>query len=124
MTLQVVPLPGVGAIIAGIKNPHTPLLKHGIAQLTLIFFGSWPLIVPGAAGLIWAIVDAVAIANHAVNPAAWSAPRADAAPETLDVRREAKQASRDAKRTKKAAHQADKAAEKQAADRARRTGEE
>ena len=45
IVLQVFP-PGVGAIIAGSKNPHSRYLGRGIAQLALVVFGSWPLIVP------------------------------------------------------------------------------
>lgn len=71
--LQVVP-PGLGAIIAGHKNPHTKMRARGIAQLTLVVFGSWPLIIPGAAGLLWAWWDASQIARTAVPPGPLSEP--------------------------------------------------
>lgn len=71
--LQIVP-PGVGAIIAGAKNPHTGWLGRGIAQLVLVVFGSWPLLIPGAIGLIWAWTDAVRIARTSVPPGPMSRP--------------------------------------------------
>lgn len=61
VVLNVLPLPGVGAAILGWRNPHTRLLQHGLLQLTLVLFGSWPLVVPGVAGLAWAAYDAVRI---------------------------------------------------------------
>lgn len=93
VALQVVPLPGLGAIIAGQRNPHTRLRARGIAQATLVVFGSWPLILPGAAGLAWAVWDAVRIAQWSQPPDAWSEPAPDADPETVDEgarRREAR----------------------------------
>ncbi len=99
VTLQVFPLPGVGAIIAGIRNPHSGLLGRGIAQTALIVFGSYPLLIPGAAGLGWAIVDAIRIGKFAESPAAWSEPTPDADPETVSQTREQKQAARNARRT-------------------------
>lgn len=70
--LNVFPLPGLGAILAGARNPHTRLLSHGIAQLLLVVFGSWPLIVPGAIGLAWAIWTATQIHQYARPPPPWS----------------------------------------------------
>jgi hypothetical protein len=61
LALNLVPLPGLGAAIAGWRNPHTRLLRNGLMQLTLVVLGSWPLIVPGAIGLAWAVWDAVRI---------------------------------------------------------------
>lgn len=84
--LQVVP-PGVGATIAGAKNPHSRYLGRGIAQLALVLFGSWPLLIPGAVGLIWAWTDAYRIATQAVPPGAMSRPTPDADPETLPAKR-------------------------------------
>jgi hypothetical protein len=45
----------------GWRNPHTRLLRNGFVQALLVVTGSWPLVVPGAVGLAWAIVDAVRI---------------------------------------------------------------
>jgi hypothetical protein len=59
--LNVVPLPGAGAVWVGWRNPHTRLLRRGILQMVLVVFGAWPLIVPGAIGLAWAVWDAVRI---------------------------------------------------------------
>ncbi len=116
--LQIVPLPGVGAIIAGIKNPHSGLTKRGIAQLALVVFGSWPLILPGAAGLIWAIVDAVRIARWSQNTPPWSFPTRDADPETLSPtaaqRRAARQARREDKRRAAVKRRDERAEAKQA----------
>ncbi len=56
--LNVVPIPGVGAMMAGWRNPHTSLRWRGLAQFLLVVFGSWPLIIPGVAGFLWAIYDA------------------------------------------------------------------
>lgn len=61
--LNVLPLPGLGAIVVGRRNAHTKLLRNGILQTVLVIFGSWPLVVPGALGFGWAIVDAVRIAR-------------------------------------------------------------
>lgn len=74
VTLQVLPLPGLGAVIAGHKNPHTKLRARGIAQLSLVVFGSWPLIIPGAAGVVWAWWDAFVMARTAVAPGPMSQP--------------------------------------------------
>lgn len=60
--LNVVP-PGVGAMVVGWRNPHTRLLRNGALQLGLVAFGAWPLVLPGAVGMAWAIVDAVRIAK-------------------------------------------------------------
>lgn len=65
-TLNVVPLPGVGALVVGARNPHTRLAAHGAAQALLVVFGTWPLVLPGLAGLTWAIFDAVQIARAEV----------------------------------------------------------
>ncbi|HEX2066523.1 MAG TPA: hypothetical protein VHI93_06905 [Candidatus Thermoplasmatota archaeon] len=59
--LNVLPLPGAGAIAAGWRNPHTRLLARGAAQVALVAFGSYPLILPGVAGLAWAVADGVRI---------------------------------------------------------------
>ena len=56
--LNVLPLPGLGAIVVGARNPHTRLLRNGSLQLTLVVLGSWPLVLPGLAGLAWAGWDA------------------------------------------------------------------
>lgn len=101
--LQVVPLPGLGAILAGTKNPHSRLLGRGAAQMTLVVLGSWPLIIPGAIGLLWAIWDAVRIAQNARPAPAWSEPTPDADPSTLRPTREEKRAARQARRTEKQA---------------------
>lgn len=61
--LTLLPLPGVGAAILGWRNPHTRLLQRGLLQAALVLFGSWPLVVPGAIGLAWAVWDAVRIAQ-------------------------------------------------------------
>jgi len=65
--LQVVP-PGLGAVVAGWRNPHTRLLARGGAQLVLFVFGAYPLVLPGAVGLAWAVWDAVRIAQAALVP--------------------------------------------------------
>lgn len=112
IVLQVVPVPGVGAIIAGIKNPHSGLRGRGIAQAALVVFGSWPLIIPGAAGLIWAIVDAVRIGRWAEAAPSWSYPTEDADPDTLTPTRAERQAAKQAERAeRKAAKQAARDAE-------------
>lgn len=118
VVLQVVPIPGVGAIIAGARNPHSRLLGRGISQAVLVVFGSWPLIIPGAIGLVWAIWDATRIAK-AVPPPEWSEPTPDADPETLVV--DEKQAARQARRAQKQAERARRKAEREAA---REGGEE
>ena len=61
--LNVVPLPGLGALLAGWRNPHTRLRRNGSLQMALAVFGSWPLVVPGAVGLAWAAWDSVRIAQ-------------------------------------------------------------
>ncbi|HUR61906.1 MAG TPA: hypothetical protein VM286_06030 [Candidatus Thermoplasmatota archaeon] len=59
--LNFLPIPGVGAMLAGWRNPHSRLLPRGAAQALLVVFGTYPLIVPGAVGLAWAILDGVRI---------------------------------------------------------------
>ena len=81
IVLQV--LPGVGAIVAGSKNPHSRYLGRGVAQLVLVVFGAWPLIIPGAVGLTWAWFDAYRIGRDARPPGPMSRPTPDADPETL-----------------------------------------
>ena len=61
--LNVVPLPGLGGLLAGWRNAHTTLRRNGALQMALVVFGAWPLIVPGAIGLAWAIWDTVRIAQ-------------------------------------------------------------
>jgi hypothetical protein len=61
--LNVVPLPGLGALLAGWRNAHTSLRRNGALQMALVVFGAWPLIVPGAIGFGWAVWDAVRIAR-------------------------------------------------------------
>lgn len=68
LVLNVLPLPGVGAALLGWRNPHTGLLRRGLMQLTLVLFGSWPLVVPGAIGLAWAAYDAVRIGQARLLP--------------------------------------------------------
>lgn len=68
VALNVLPLPGVGAILAGHWNPHTKLRGKGIAQLLLVVFGSFPLIVPGAIGLVWACYTSFWMHTHARQP--------------------------------------------------------
>lgn len=75
--LNVLPLPGLGAAILGRRNPHTALLQRGLLQLTLVVFGSWPLVVPGVIGFAWAIWDAVRIGQARLLPLP---PRGAAAP--------------------------------------------
>ncbi|MCA1818843.1 MAG: hypothetical protein ABR562_02855 [Thermoplasmatota archaeon] len=65
--LNVVP-PGVGAIVAGWRNPHSRLLRNGVVQFVLVAFGAWPLVFPGAVGLAWAIWDAVRIGQAQLVP--------------------------------------------------------
>ncbi len=85
IVLQVFP-PGVGAIIAGSKNPHTKYLGRGIAQLVLVLFGSYPLILPGAIGLLWAWYDAIQIGRLSAPPGPMSRPTPDADPATLQAK--------------------------------------
>jgi hypothetical protein len=66
--LNVVPVGGVGAILAGHLNPHTRLRRNGIVQLVLVVFGTWPLVAPGAIGWAWAIWDAVRIGQAQLLP--------------------------------------------------------
>lgn len=66
--LTLFPVPGLGAAFLGWRNPHTRLLRNGLMQAALVLFGSWPLVVPGAAGLAWAIWDAVRIAQARLLP--------------------------------------------------------
>ncbi len=66
--LNVLPIPGVGAMVVGRRNAHTKLLRNGILQCILFVFGSWPLVVPGAIGLGWAIVDAMRIGQAVLIP--------------------------------------------------------
>lgn len=68
--LTLLPWPGLGAAILGWRNPHTRLLQHGLLQATLVLFGSWPLVIPGAIGLAWAIWDAIRIAQAHLLPLA------------------------------------------------------
>ncbi len=114
VTLQVVPIPGVGAMVAGARNPHSGLLGRGIAQASLVVFGSYPLLIPGAIGLGWAIWDAVRIGKFAMEAGPLSEPTEDADPSTVAPSREerladraemkaAKQAQRDAKRQERLA---------------------
>lgn len=101
--LNVLPLPGVGAVWTGIKNPHSRYLWRGVGQIVLVLFGSWPLIVPGAAGLAWAVWDAVQIRRQSVDPPAWSRPAPDAPPESLPEPDSAKRAPRrSGRRTRRA----------------------
>mgnify|MGYP000194527740 CR=1 FL=1 len=81
IVLQVIP--GVGAIVAGAKNPQSRYLGRGIAQFCLVLFGSWPLIIPGAVGVIWAWTDAYRIGRDAMPPGPMSRPTPDADPDTL-----------------------------------------
>ena len=76
--LNVVPVPGTGAILAGWRNPHTHLLRRGILQMVLVIFGAWPLIVPSAIGLAWAVWDAVRIGQARLVPFPPSAQGQDA----------------------------------------------
>lgn len=75
--LNVVPLPGAGAAWVGWRNPHTHLLRRGILQMVLVVFGAWPLIVPGAIGLAWAVWDAVRIGQARLVPLPPAAPGPD-----------------------------------------------
>jgi hypothetical protein len=66
--LNVLPLPGAGAMWAGYRNPHTTLLRNGALQAVLVLFGSYPWILPGAAGFVWACRDAWRIAHAELLP--------------------------------------------------------
>lgn len=66
--LTLLPLPGLGAALLGWRNPHTRLLRNGLLQMTLVLLGSWPLVIPGAIGLAWAIGDAVRITQARLLP--------------------------------------------------------
>ncbi len=70
--LNVLPVPGIGAIVAGWRNPHTRLLRVGIAQAVLVLFGTWPLIFPGIAGFAWAAWTAYTIQRDARPPPPYS----------------------------------------------------
>ncbi|HUR63090.1 MAG TPA: hypothetical protein VM241_01270 [Candidatus Thermoplasmatota archaeon] len=74
--LNLVPVPGVGALVAGWRNPHSRLAARGASQAALVLLGSYPLVVPGAVGLAWAVLDAVRIlqADLAPLPPATAAP--------------------------------------------------
>lgn len=61
--LNAIPLPGLGALVAGFRNPHTTLRRNGALQMTLVLLGSYPVIIPGAIGFAWAVFDAVRIMN-------------------------------------------------------------
>jgi hypothetical protein len=61
--LNVVPLPGLGAVLAGWRNAHTTLRRNGALQMALVVFGAWPLVIPGIIGLTWAVWDTVRIAQ-------------------------------------------------------------
>ena len=80
--LNVLPLPGLGAILAGWRNAHTTLRRNGLMQLVLVVFGSWPLVLPGAFGLLWAIWDAVRIGQARIRM-----PRPEADPPGPQARR-------------------------------------
>ena len=67
--LNILPLPGLGATLAGWRNAHTNLRRNGLLQMTLVVFGSFPLIIPGAIGFVWAIVDGVRILQSRALPA-------------------------------------------------------
>lgn len=73
--LNVLPLPGLGAVLAGGRNAHTNLRRNGVLQMALVVFGSWPLVVPGAIGLAWAVWTAVRIGQARIRM-----PPADAPP--------------------------------------------
>jgi hypothetical protein len=72
--LNVLPLPGLGAVLAGWRNAHTTLRRNGILQMVLVVFGSWPLVVPGAIGLGWAVWDAVRIGQARIRMPPRNAP--------------------------------------------------
>lgn len=78
--LNVLPLPGLGALLAGWRNPHTDLRRNGALQL-LLLAGAYPWIVPGLAALVWGTYDALRIAKaDLVPPEARAAPRVPAEP--------------------------------------------
>ena len=77
--LNLVPLPGTGALLAGWRNAHTTLRRNGALQLALVVLGSWPLILPGAAGFLWAAWDTIRIAHADLGPLPPKAPAASAA---------------------------------------------
>ena len=87
--LNVLPLPGLGAVLAGWRNAHTPLRRDGFLQMALVVFGAWPLIVPGAIGFAWAIWTAVRIGQARIRmpPANAPPPEQAAPPETKASRR-------------------------------------
>lgn len=111
VVLEVFPLPGVGAVVAGVKNPHSGLAGRGLAQLALVLFGSYPLLVPGAVGLAWAVYDAVRIGRFARPPGPRSVPTPDAPPETVSPtrqRRAEREGVREAKRAQREARRAER----------------
>lgn len=116
VVLQVVPLPGLGAIIAGNRNPHSGLTGRGVAQLALVVFGSYPLLVPGAVGLAWAVYDAVRIGRFARPPGPGSEPTPDEPPETVAPTPEQKRAERAARREEKRTERAERRAAKREAE--------
>jgi hypothetical protein len=71
--LQVVPIAGIGAIIAGWKNPQSRLLGRGILQAALFLFGFYPLMWPAAIALLWALWD-LRLILAAAPPGKWSRP--------------------------------------------------
>lgn len=73
--LAVVPVPGLGCVVVGHMNPHTGLRRNGWLQMLLVVFGSYPLFVPGAIGLGWAVVDAIRISQAELVPLPPKAPR-------------------------------------------------
>jgi hypothetical protein len=79
--LNVLPVPGLGALLVGWRNPHTPLRRDGVMQMVLVVFGSWPLVVPGVIGFAWAVWDAVRIGQARIRmPPATPGPLSGAAP--------------------------------------------
>lgn len=66
--LNLLPLPGLGAVVAGWRNPHTRLLSRGAAQMALVALGSYPLVVPGVFGFAWAVADGVRILRAELVP--------------------------------------------------------
>lgn len=73
-------------MLAGQRNPHTSLRRNGAFQLLLVLFGAWPLVLPGAAGLGWALWDAWRILQADLVPApAKDAPSAEASPEQASL---------------------------------------
>ncbi len=78
VVLNIVPIPGVGAIVAGVRNPHSGLLRTGILQTLLVVFGSYPLIIPGAIGFGWAAWTAYTMWRDAYAAVPWSVPVDDA----------------------------------------------